>query len=703
MTASLTSVRPLDRHREPVAFQQVCTLGRKNSKTLGFFPKGAFEEHADQKNILIHTDERGDVDGYVAFRLTGMPRQVRIVHLCVREDRRGRGVAGRLLERLVRQTQDALGIGLYCRTEYEANQIWPKLEFKPRATKPGRGTDSAELVFWWRDNGHHNLFSPSYDVEYVDSSAIKAVLDANVVFDLDDARRPYHEESKALMADWLRPLVDFSVSPEVSLEIHHQADPEIQARSRKRAGAFTTVPVNTDQLKTVAGQMRTTLGWGSDPNTVADSKHLAYTALSGYRYFLTRDQNVLNAAHTLEDEYNVVVLRPMDFILRVDELQREDQYRPASLGDTKFRIRRLSEADSPLLYQTFRNHLNGEQKKDFHQRVALRLAKPNQHDNSVYETTSRTPLIMTSTAATAETFQLEFFRTVKHPLMPLLTRYALNRVVMGAFRQRKPVVVCTESQLTEQAALALTDMGFQRHPTFGRFKFSPRVVGTAAEVAQELRALPLGDAALREEAERQALSLETAAQENPLEWLPQVERTLWPAKVLHDGIGNFVVPIKPVWARKLFDEDAPGLFADHERLLLNWENVYYSLARRHGLLRPGSHILWYVSSQRGHRVSAIRACSTVEEVRVGTARELHREFRRLGVYRLKDLTDMAGDEARPMTAIRFVRTELLPHNISFDQFQQHRRAFGLKPNPLVSLLCISTDEFRSLYLQGHGG
>ena len=223
-------------------------------------------------------------------------------------------------------------------------------------------------------------------------------------------------------------------------------------------------------------------------------------------------------------------------------------------------------------------------------------------------------------------------------------------------------------------------------------------------MAQGLRQLEFRQGHLQEEASKLAFSVE-AALERPEEYLPQIEEVLWPAKILHEGIGNFILPIKPTWARKLFDEDVSGLFGGHEKLLLNWQNVYYSAAKRQQLLKPGSHILWYVSTEQGYNVRAIRACSTVEEVRVGPPRELHEQFKRLGVYRLRDLNQLMygkKGEFRDLLAIRFSRTELFQRPVSFAEFEHNRQALGLSRNTLPGPVRISDEEFMSLYLKGHG-
>lgn len=702
---SSTFIYRLDRQQRPLAFEQVCALGKKHSKTLGFFPRGAFEEHTDKGNIIVHTNEAGDVDGYVAFRFSGMPQYVHIVHLCVAEEARGHGVAKALVDHLSQKTRDMRGIGLYCRPEYEANTVWKKLDFVPVGSKKGRGVDTTDLTFWWKENGQQTLFSIADELEYQENPRVRALLDANIIFDFDDDGRDYAVEASGLLADWLTPLVAYNTSPEIQIEVFRQPDKKIKERSEKRYKPLLGPPANTDDIRAKADALRATLGWGTDDNTVSDSKHLSYAHLQGYRYFITRDETILSAKQAIEQEFAVVAIRPSDFVMSFDQLQREEYYRPVRVGDTKFHVRPLRETDSEKLYEVFRNHLTNETKKDFQKRLNNRLALPNEHRNNLYETQDGQPLLLTSTALTPETLTLEFFRTRQAPMTAMLARFALNRVVLDAFHAGKGAVVCTDTELSDHANEALAGARFH-HVGTGKTltKIVPLLIGTAEEVAEGLRALHFKNNDLKEEAEKLALSVEMALVQ-PQEFLPQIEEVLWPAKILHDEIGNFILPIKPTWARKLFDEDVAGLFGGHEKLLLNWENVYYSAAPRQRLLKRGSHILWYVSTEGSYNVQAIRACSTVEEVRVGTPRELHEQFKRLGVYRLKDLNDLMygkKGEARNLLAIRFSRTELFAQPISFAEFEKNRRVLELNRSTIPGPLRIGAQEFESLYLKGHG-
>src|SRR6185503_6940914 len=96
----------------------VMTLHRLNAKTLGFFPKGAFEEHAKLRRIIAALESDGIFLGYLLFRIAR--GRATIVHLCVAESARGKGVARVLVDRLKQETKSLEGIGLLCRRDYDA-------------------------------------------------------------------------------------------------------------------------------------------------------------------------------------------------------------------------------------------------------------------------------------------------------------------------------------------------------------------------------------------------------------------------------------------------------------------------------------------------------------------------------------------------------------------------------------------------------
>jgi hypothetical protein len=59
----------------------VMALHRLNARTLGFLPKGAFEEYAKQQQIIIALTNDGNCLGYLLYRVAR--GRASIVHLCV--------------------------------------------------------------------------------------------------------------------------------------------------------------------------------------------------------------------------------------------------------------------------------------------------------------------------------------------------------------------------------------------------------------------------------------------------------------------------------------------------------------------------------------------------------------------------------------------------------------------------------------------
>jgi GNAT superfamily N-acetyltransferase len=112
----LVVVKPGDREIRA----QAIALGDKNKRTLGFLPHKAYEQ-ASAAGTLLAVVEHGQV---MAYALYSLPRQVvRLTHLCVSGDARGRGLARLLITAISERHADRFGITLKCRNDYDANGI----------------------------------------------------------------------------------------------------------------------------------------------------------------------------------------------------------------------------------------------------------------------------------------------------------------------------------------------------------------------------------------------------------------------------------------------------------------------------------------------------------------------------------------------------------------------------------------------------
>ena len=109
---TVTLVRP-----DSSELNQVIELGRANSATLGFFPEGAFAEHARAGQVIACVDAKGTVEGYLLFRVTA--NRAVLVHLCVSKFARGKGIARKLFQQLIES-----GPHYRCQCELWCRQEW---------------------------------------------------------------------------------------------------------------------------------------------------------------------------------------------------------------------------------------------------------------------------------------------------------------------------------------------------------------------------------------------------------------------------------------------------------------------------------------------------------------------------------------------------------------------------------------------------
>ena len=219
--------------------ERVIALHRANARTLGFFPNGAFEEHAKLRQIIVALESGGECLGYLLYRVAR--GRAAIVHLCVADAARGKGVARLLVNRLKQETKELEGIGLYCRRDYDVNHVWSKFGFEAVNSKAGRGQDGAELTFWWFGHGHEDLFSRIAEPDPVRQ---RVVIDANVFYDLHNRKTPESEDSKALLADWVQASIELVITKELRNEIEKSHSEEKRRASRADATCYTTLKVD---------------------------------------------------------------------------------------------------------------------------------------------------------------------------------------------------------------------------------------------------------------------------------------------------------------------------------------------------------------------------------------------------------------------------------------------------------------------------
>jgi GNAT superfamily N-acetyltransferase len=218
--------------------ETVINLGDANNKTLGFFPKGAFIEHAVKKTIIVAVSPQKECIGYLLYKTKERHnKRIRLVHLCISENWRKKGIPEKLVNHLKKITdtdKQYEGICLTCRRDFNLDHFWQKLGFIPRFDKAAK-TEGKENTYWWFDYGHPNLLSILNETNR--ESKLSVVIDAPIFFEIaEEQDNPENKDSKSLMSDWLQSEVDLSLVDEISNQINNITNSE----QRKKLMTFST-------------------------------------------------------------------------------------------------------------------------------------------------------------------------------------------------------------------------------------------------------------------------------------------------------------------------------------------------------------------------------------------------------------------------------------------------------------------------------
>jgi predicted nucleic acid-binding protein/GNAT superfamily N-acetyltransferase len=685
-------------------FDEVLKLWGKNRQTLGFFPRGAFVEYSSRDQLFgIFADNR--LLGYLLYRVSrsSLPAAT-IVHLCVDVTVRKKGCAKLLVGELKRRCQSLTGIGLHCRDDFPANSLWSHLGFAPRAEKSGRNSAGKILTYWWLDNDLPNLF----DSLVLKSRKISAVLDSNIVYDFADSSRDEREQSVALLADWITGLADFAVTDEIFHEIHRGTEESQRRKNRTWASRFKRLETRTYEFEDILKIIQNDLIVGTHSNDISDAKHLAHAVVNEYRFFVTRDSNLVDLSPQMEERFDLRVVRPVDFVVELDSIEREETYRPYRLGASQVTQRRATASDLANLFNTFSAKARGEKKVTFHQKFDSMLSKPDRFSTTIYEDGNGQAILLVVQSNLGSAQEVCAIRFAQHRIAETVVRDVLNRIVLSTASSvhQRLVIVRTDSWSdTTELQHALQDCGFMPIHAQGWIKLSDRFVANPDSLSSSLirlgEQIPEFAEAIQEIASVASYAWGSEDDANRL----FAERLLWPTKRLNSSSNAVVIPIKPHWAKELFLESLAkeALFGVNDRLLLNWENVYYRSRRNYpsALTVPGTYILWYASVDTTS-LQEIVACSMVEEIAIDTVANLYGRFKHLGVYRRRDLEEVAEkDSTGQLMAIRFSNTELFSHPIGFAEFKQKLMQTEGRSSQIQSPIKISAVTFAHLYARGY--
>ncbi|RLF27107.1 MAG: hypothetical protein DRN14_05815 [Thermoplasmata archaeon] len=678
-------------------FEQVIQLGEANKKTLGFFPRGAFEQHAVKKQIIIAVDDETDiVQGYLLYGLSRRKMLASIVHLCIDTKQRGRGMTRELFSALKEQTKQGYkAIRVHCRVDYDANSLWPKLGFQNVGEKAGRSKDGkTTLGIWMFDHGHPTLFSYAEQ----QSENIKVAIDANVFYQLQYPEVAGNEESITLWEPWLE--IDLYLTPEIFNEIARNKNKTKKEKTRKFAYSFPISKSSDDEYESTREKVFSLLPKAKNISDESDRRQLARAISAGILFFVTRDRFLLDQRDLLHKEFGVLVIQPSDLILQRDEVLRQAEYFPSRLAGSQIKIEKVHTQQTKELLGSFLAPQE-ETKGKFNHKLQIYLSDPRTYETSIVRDFDKSLALMVQEKRDTEIL-IPLLRLERKPISKIMIRYLINKIILDSSKAGIHVVRISDKYLSETVLDALKEYGFVKISKEW-IKISFQEILNTSELLNMLSSRKWEDNA--KHVVQSIIQALNAVSIKETELMLEIEKTLWPLKITDIDIPTFVVAIQPDWAMHLFDDTIANqnLFGSNSALMFNTENVYYRSARPKYPSAP-SRVLWYVSKGKGkyQNTMQLKACSYVDGVDIGKPKELFRQYKKLGIYSWEQVFSIAKkDLDKDLMVFLFSKTEVFVHPISNDELQIIWKEDGKKFN-IFGPIKISQERFLKLYSIGQG-
>jgi len=662
---------------------EIIGLADRARDTLGFLPREVFRKAARSGTLLAAM--RGKrLCGYALFGLPG--QYIRLTHLCIAPEFQQLGFARRLVGEISSRHPDRLGIILRCRRDYPAHRMWPALGFEPRNERRGRGAEPTELVVWWLDHGHPDLFSVAEQ-----QAVLRVSLGYDGLVQLHTPRWESASEFEALRQDWIADQLQLVVVAEIYQRINRLTDSVERRRLRGAVSGYPQPKQDPGRTTELADQIVRCMPEAGQVDPSEDSgrrseaRLVAQTALAGISVLVTCDEQMISRmSSTALQVCGVQIMQPTDVVLHLDELIRRQEYQPAELLDTEYTVTTVGPGREDELRRVFLDRLGREAEGVFSTRLRELAAAAPVWTRKVVRDPSGQAVALYAYGEQHGEVVVPVLRVNSSELGETITRQmllVLRRACRGLGLSR---ISLTDPNLSDAVRSAALEDGYQ--PNRGRL--TAMVVDACADavtISSGLQAVS-GEVDFR---------IPEISANPPAALAVALERALWPAKFTDADLPTFVVPIRPTWSSLLFGVPR-SLFRRSATLGINREHVYYRSPRPRVEKAP-ARILWYASGAgKEPGVGAIVAYSRLEEVVADQPGVLYQRFRHLGVWHLHQIEQVARDDQA--LALRFFDSEVFNRPVGLRRLRelaaQHHVQLALR-----SPQRIPPQLFSALYLE----
>ena len=370
----------------------------------------------------------------------------------------------------------------------------------------------------------------------------------------------------------------------------------------------------------------------STPREESDIRQIAMTAASKTGIFLTLDERLLRAGGNIRRLAGVEVLEPNKLIVRLHKFANKDSYSPRPVSGTSLSWRKVDDVYASV-------HLAGrllgphERKTSLKDRLNQVLSRPQTwRTEGLWAEETLVAVRSVRPDDQQRRLVVGVCRALQGPDQPLFTDYAIASVLSEAVSQGYDSVLIEPDSTTPAATSRLPQLGFAATDE-GFIGDCPATVMLSSRLRTDVHPRHR-DAPLNE-----------------------LERACSPVALEDSVLAVFMVPIKPGYARSLFDTElaASDMFGADSRVLLRLENVYFRKKSHHRMIQAPARILWYESDGAG-----VVAMSHLDEVRIGSPKDMFREHRRLGTLSWPDIWEMCrGNQLQEIMVLKFSHSYML--------------------------------------------
>lgn len=396
-------------------------------------------------------------------------------------------------------------------------------------------------------------------------------------------------------------------------------------------------------------------------------------------FFVTRDQRLLGEVEEdIYKQFELLIIHPTDFIIRLDELRREAEYQPIRLAGTNVERKRVQSGEQDSLIDQFLSYAQGESKAKFRRMLRQFLSNLEQFECfTVGRREEESIALIVYDRGEERELKVPVFRFKDNKLTSTVLRHCIFQCFSTAASEKRQFTRITEAYLKDSTIIALQEDSFLRTGNEW-LRINLAIIQNSEDISSHISSL------CKEPSkgyEQYLPFVNVLADKNLVsntELVADIEQMLYPAKIADAEIPNFIIPIRAWWAKDLFDKELAEeiIWGAKEELAFKREVVYYRSKQASGGLKAPSRILWYVSKTGSGRSSssilgAIRACSRLDEIVIGKPKDLHKRFRRLGIYSFGDVLKTAGNDFnREIITIKFSDTELLKKPLELREVEQ---------------------------------